>query len=155
MDALVKLYFLRHGPADWPDWEGADDERPLTDAGREEVRAVGEFLVRLKARPALLVASPLPRAAQTAAIAAECLGVKWVEERLLAPGFGMRQWARLRERHREESLMLVGHEPDFSGMIGALTGGRVKVSKAGVALVELKGAERGELRWLFPPAFAR
>ena len=62
----MKLYFLRHGQADWPNWEGPDDDRPLTEAGREEVQAVAQLLVRLKAAPDLILTSPLPRAAQTA-----------------------------------------------------------------------------------------
>jgi len=46
--------------------------------------------------------------------------------------------------------MLVGHEPDFSSAIASLTGGSVKLAKAGVALLELE-AGKGRLRWLFPP----
>ena len=50
--------------------------------------------------------------------------------------------------------MLVGHEPDFSSAIASLTGGNVKLSKAGVALVELDSG-KGKLRWLFPPKIAK
>ena len=50
--------------------------------------------------------------------------------------------------------MLVGHEPDFSLVISALTGGTVKLSKAGVALIDLD-LRKGKLLWLFPPKFAR
>jgi phosphohistidine phosphatase len=60
----MKLYFLRHGEADWPDWKKPDDERPLTKAGRKEMNEVGKFLHRLKVFPDLIVTSPLPRAAQ-------------------------------------------------------------------------------------------
>ena len=68
---------------------------------------------------------------------------------------GPAELRRLREKYPEQDLMLVGHEPDLSGTIGALTGGRVKMSKAAVALVELEsGVSGGRLRWLFPPQFA-
>jgi phosphohistidine phosphatase SixA len=50
--------------------------------------------------------------------------------------------------------MLVGHEPDFSNLIAFLTGGRVKISKAGLALLELKKG-KGELRWLLPAKLGR
>jgi phosphohistidine phosphatase SixA len=33
--------------------------------------------------------------------------------------------------------MLVGHEPDFSSVISALSGASLKLSKAGVALVDI------------------
>jgi phosphohistidine phosphatase len=34
------------------------------------------------------------------------------------------------------SVLLVGHEPDFSGEVGRLTGGRVKLRKGGLAIVD-------------------
>ncbi len=151
----MKLYFLRHGEADWPDWKGADDDRPLTEAGRAEVEAVAQLLVRLNAKPDLILTSPLPRAAQTAMIAAKNLKVKSREEKLLEPGFGAAELARLQKKHAGKDLMLVGHEDDFSRAIGRLTGGRVKLAKAGIALVELPAPNRGRLRWLVPPKIAR
>jgi len=52
--------------------------------------------------------------------------------------------------------MLVGHEPDFTQVISELTGASLKLSKGGVALVDLDPeSEEGKLLWLFPPKFAR
>lgn len=147
----MKLYFLRHGRADWPDWAGADDDRPLTKPGRKEVRAVARLFVRLKVRPDLILTSPLPRAAQTAEIAAKQLGVKCCEEKLLAPDFDLARWQRLQKKHAGKVLLLVGHEEDFSRVIASLTNGRIKLAKAGIALVELESPTRGRLCWLFPP----
>ncbi len=151
----MKLYFLRHGRADWPNWKGPDDDRPLTKAGRKEVRAVARFLVRLKVRPELILTSPLPRAAQTAEIAARELEMKCRVEKLLAPKFDLPRWRRIQKKHAGKVLLLVGHEDDFSRVIAGLTGGRVKLAKAGVALVELESPKSGQLRWLFPPKVAR
>ena len=151
----MKLYFLRHGHADWSRWKGPDDDRPLTKAGKKEAHRVAQLLVRLKVKPDLILTSPLPRAAQTAEIAAKELGVKCVEEKLLAPDFGMSELKRLRKKHAKKCLMLVGHEEDFSRVIAGLTSGRISLAKAGVALVKLKSPERGELRWLFSPKFAK
>ena len=151
----MELYFLRHGEADWPNWKKPDDERPLTKRGKKEMRKVAAFLKRIKARPALIVTSPLPRAAQTAEIAAERLKVKCREDKLLAPGFGREELERLLKKYPEESLMIVGHEPDFSEVISELTGASLKLSKAGTALVELNRSWRnGRLLWLFPPKIA-
>jgi phosphohistidine phosphatase len=152
----MQLYFLRHGEADWPDWNKPDDERPLTKRGKKEMREVAKFLARLKVRPNLIVTSPLPRAAQTAEIAADCLKTKLRTDELLAPGFGMTNLRTLAKRHRAESLMLVGHEPDFSTVISGLTGASLKLSKAGVALLDADiDSEQGKLLWLFPPKLAR
>lgn len=150
----MRLYFLRHGAADWPDWKKPDDERPLTKAGRRELHQVGRFLARLGAKPDLILTSPLPRAVQTADTAAEHLKVRVREEKLLEPGFREEDLKRILRKYPEQLLMLVGHEPDFSEVIGAVSGGDVKISKAGVALVDLHGS-KGKLLWLFPPRLAK
>src|SRR6266508_886921 len=133
----MKLYFLRHGEADWPSWKKPDDERPLTKRGKREMRDVAKFLDRLKVRPDLIVTSPLPRAAQTAEIAADHLKAKLRQDELLAPGFGLSELRTVLKRHRAESLMLVGHEPDFTNVISKLTGATLKLSKGGVVLVDV------------------
>ena len=152
----MQLYFLRHGEADWPGWTKPDDERPLTDFGKKEVRQLGKFLNRLKVKPDLIVTSPLPRALQTAEVTAEELKTKLRQDEALEPGFGISELSTVLKRHRSKALMLVGHEPDFSSVISALTGGFVKMSKAGVALIDIDPeTEKGRLLWLFPPKFAR
>ena len=149
------LYFLRHGEADWPDWKKPDDERPLTKNGKTEMGEVAAFLKRIKAKPDLIVTSPLPRASQTAEIAAERLKIKCREDKLLAPGFYRPDLERLLKKYPEESLMIVGHEPDFSQVIAELTGASLKLSKAGIALVDLNRSSRGaRLLWLIPPKIA-
>ena len=152
----MQLYFLRHGEADWPGWTKPDDERPLTDFGKKEVRQVAKFLNRLKVKPDLIVTSPLPRALQTAEVAVEQLKTKLRQDEALEPGFGISELRTVLKRHRSKVLMLVGHEPDFSSVISALTGTSLKLSKAGVALVDIDSeAQEGRLLWLFPPKFAR
>jgi phosphohistidine phosphatase len=152
----MELYFLRHGEADWPDWKKSDDDRPLTKRGKKEMRDVAKFLDRLKVRPTLIVTSPLPRAAQTAEIAADYLKAKLRKDELLAPGFAATKLRTILKRHRAKVLMLVGHEPDFTETISELTGASLKLSKAGVALLDIDPeSEEGKLLWLFPPKFSR
>lgn len=152
----MEIYFLRHGEADWPDWEKSDDERPLTKRGKKEMHEVAKFLKRVKAGPDVIVTSPLPRASQTAEIAAEHLKTKSRKDKLLAPGCGRQELERVLKKYPAESLMIVGHEPDFSHAIAQLTGGEIKLSKAGIALVELDRSWRsGRLVWLIPPKIAK
>jgi phosphohistidine phosphatase len=152
----MQLYFLRHGEADWPGWTKPDDERPLTDFGKKEVRQVARFLNRLKVKTDLVVTSPLPRASQTAEVAAEQLKTKLRQDEALEPGFGISELRNVLKQHRSKVLLLVGHEPDFSSVISALTGASLKLSKAGVALVDIDpDTEKGRLLWLFPPKVAR
>jgi len=142
----MQLYFLRHGEADWPAWTKPDDERPLTDFGKKEARQVAKFLDRLKVKPDL----------QTAEAAAEQLKTKLCQDEALEPGFGIGELSTVLKQHGSKVLMLVGHEPDFSSVISALTGGFIKMSKAGVALIDIDPeTEKGRLLWLFPPKFAR
>jgi phosphohistidine phosphatase SixA len=151
----MKLYFLRHGKADWPRWNKPDDERPLTPEGKIEVAAVAKFLARLEVAPVILT-SPLPRARQTAEIAGKYLEAEVREEPLLRPGFDASRLRKILENYSGKSLMVVGHEPDFTRAIFQLTGGRTRLSKAGVALVEFETTSmKGELRWLVPPKLTR
>jgi phosphohistidine phosphatase len=150
----MKLYFFRHGAADWPNWNKPDDERPLTKAGAKEVRKVAKLLSQLKTAP-LILTSPLPRASQTAELAAEVLGVEMRKATDLKPGFNAARLAKLLQEFSGRDLMVVGHEPDFSHTIRELTGGAIKLSKAGIALVDLDEASMsGRLRWLVPPKIA-
>ena len=151
----MKLYLLRHGKADWPNWDQPDDERPLTEEGRKEVAAVAKLLSRLEITPVILT-SPLPRASQTAEIASKYLNAKVRTEPLLRPGFDAVRLGKILKNFSGKSLMVVGHEPDFTRTILQLTGANTKMSKAGVALIELEtGPMKGVLRWLVPPKFAK
>lgn len=151
----MKLYLLRHGKADWPNWDRPDDERPLTEEGKKEVAAVAKLLARLEIKPVILT-SPLPRASQTAEIAGQHLKASVRTEPLLRPGFEARQLRKILKNFSGKSLMVVGHEPDFTRTILQLTGGNTKMAKAGVALVELESESMtGVLRWLVPPKFAK
>lgn len=148
----MRIYFLRHGEANWPAWQGPDSERPLTEKGIAEMQVVAQGIGRL--RPdAIVLTSPLRRAAQTAEILGRVLGTAVAVEPRLAPGFDLPQLRALIEEYPGRDLLLVGHEPDFSSVIAAVTGGRVRMAKAGLACVELSfGPDLiGELQWLVPP----
>jgi len=120
------------------------------------MRDVAKFLDRLKVRPDLIVTSPLPRAAQTAEIAADYLKAKVRKDESLAPGFGRSKLRTVVKRHRANVLMLVGHEPDFTNVISGLTGASLKLSKAGVALVDVDPeSEKAKLLWLLPPKIGK
>ena len=148
----MNLFFLRHANADWPEWNKPDDERPLTKRGKKESRQVAKFLERTKVSIDLIVTSPLPRAAQTAKIVARRLKAKLDKNERLAPGFSAAKLNALLKSHRRGALMIVGHEPDFSGVVRTLTGGAIKLAKAGIAVVQLEQPTmRGRLLWLVSP----
>ena len=152
----MKLYFLRHGEADWPNWSKSDDERPLTERGKEEMKKIAAFLERMELSLDQIVTSPLPRAKQTAEIVAERFKMKLREDKNLEPGFDSAGLQGILEKYPGEHVMIVGHEPDFTKTISALTGASLKLSKAGLVLIDLdRTAMRGRLLWLFPPKVAK
>ena len=157
--AGLGLYFLRHGKAlSRAEWDEDDGRRPLTPDGADEIERVGATLAAMGVRPDVIVSSPLARAWRTAELAADALGMagEVVADERLAHGFDIRALKALLADHRPQgSIMLVGHEPDFSAVIGALTGGaRVVCKKGGLARVDVDGygIGRGQLVWLLPPS---
>lgn len=157
---MTNLYFLRHGVAhDRDEWRGDSDElRPLTEAGRAAMRHQAVILARLGLKLSAIFSSPLVRARQTADLVAEAFpNVSLIEDPLLKPGFNSEALAKLLKTHRPQgAILLVGHEPDFSEVIAALTDGHVVMKKGGLARVRLatkldKRELRGELLWLATP----
>lgn len=153
----MQLLFLRHGPAESKAaWAGEDEDRPLTDQGRLLVGDLGCSLSRLKAFPEVVLTSPYLRARQTAEIVGECLGApESVEiDKRLAPGFGLKQLEKVVHDHAGAgTIMLVGHDPDFSDLVRTITGGRLSIRKGGLAQVEIPDSKvmKGRLVCLLVP----
>ncbi|HLM85866.1 MAG TPA: histidine phosphatase family protein [Solirubrobacteraceae bacterium] len=149
-----QLWLLRHAEAE-PHGTRADAERRLTRRGRQQARAAGVAIARLQAAFDAVLFSPRVRARQTAELAAE----GWGEEQRarlevhepLAGDFDVTQaLSALSVVPADGRLLLVGHEPDFSRLLGDLTGARAEVKKGGLAIVRLEGAS-GELVALLRP----
>ena len=135
------LWLLRHGDAA----DGSPDaERPLTKKGERQSRAAGRALKRLGVEMDACLTSPKVRAADTAKLACEALGIVPKHEPKLAGGpfDGEALAAGL-----GDNVLLVGHDPDFSMAVHALTGAQVRMKKGGLA-----GVEKGELMVLLRPA---
>jgi phosphohistidine phosphatase len=124
------IYLLRHGDAE--DGDGDDSARRLTKKGERQARAAGRALERLGVQIDACLASPKVRARDTAALACESLGVDPEEAGELRGGdFDPGALAA----GRGETL-LVGHEPDFSRAIEAVTGAEVDLKKGGLAAID-------------------
>jgi phosphohistidine phosphatase len=125
------IWLLRHGDAQ----DGSpDSERPLTDKGRGQSRSAGAALAALGVEIDACLTSPKVRAVDTARIACEQLdGLEPREEPRLAGGeFDPEELAA----GLGENVLLVGHEPDFSDAIRALTSARVDLKKGGLAAID-------------------
>lgn len=157
------LYLVRHGVAVPSGTPGiADDDRPLTLQGARKMREVARGLASLELKLDRIVTSPLPRAQRTAAILARVLGLTDVVEEadVLRAGRSaatIRDWL---EVQREKRLMLVGHDPAFSDLVGLLVTGRADrpicaLRKGGVACLQRSEDGLWDLEWLARPRLLR
>jgi phosphohistidine phosphatase len=150
----MDLYFLRHAEAEEQDMGQSDADRELTGKGREQAQRAAAWLRKRKVKLDLILTSPSLRAVQTAEPVAEVLGVEIEEDARLTPGsLNLRTLrAALEAVGRPASVLLVGHEPDFSTLITRLTGEPVEMRKSALALVQgLELAEdEMELVWVVP-----
>ena len=160
----MQLYLLRHGialPHGTPDV--ADDDRPLTPKGEKRTRQVAYGWKEMKLDLDRIVTSPLPRAFRTAEIFARVLGdpdLLESRDELKADrsAASIAEWIKTRA---EASLMLVGHNPAFSELIGQLTIGQpqpliCELRRAGIASLSRTGeAETFRLDWVVRPRLIR
>lgn len=163
----MRLYLMRHGrAASRADWTAADAERPLTDEGRARTASAAHGLAALGIAAAAAITSPYVRARETAAIVAAELGLPLEMEAGLEPGADLAALASVLAAHADAGeLLVVGHEPDLSTLVGELIAGRrgaqIEMKKGACACVDLPAsavrkaagaAERlagaGTLRWL-------
>ncbi len=77
---------------------------------------------------------------------------KLVSDDRVIPGFDLTRLEDILQDHPDVgALMLVGHEPDFSNVVGRLVGGRIIMKKGGIAYVECAEASleiEASLVWL-------
>jgi phosphohistidine phosphatase SixA len=115
----MRVYLCRHAEAAPGE---PDDLRELTDAGREQARALGERLAGLAEPPALVVSSPLLRARQTADEVSAATGATQLVDRRLGPGATVDALRETVAGAGEGPVATVGHQPDCSEIAVAVTG---------------------------------
>ncbi len=131
----MKLFIMRHGPAEDVSPSGRDGDRALTPEGRERTRAVARALIAEGEAPLTIISSPLVRALQTAEIVAAITDLEQrvrdakdgggatgaVEiRREMAPGGDALGLVHELVRSGRKRAMVVGHEPDLSMLVSAL-----------------------------------
>jgi len=159
----MELYVLRHAIALSAAEAGVsqDAERPLSEEGVDKMKKIAAAMSRIGVEVDLVLSSPYVRAKDTAILAHERMGK---QSRLefsdaLASGQDAKHiLAELKQRFQKtRSIMIVGHEPDLSSLIGRITSlGRLRLEmkKAGLAkieITELAPELKGNLEWLLTP----
>ena len=127
----MRLIVVRHAHAE----PGEPDElRPLSARGRTEARALGQTLAARG--PSLVLSSPLLRARETAAAIEKASGAELRIEERLAPGATLEDVLEALDG-LEGAIVTVGHQPDCSEIVEALTGRDESFPPAGHVELEL------------------
>lgn len=160
----MKLVLVRHGIAgDRRDAEHfglADEARPLTAEGRKRMKRVAAGLRENVDKVTLIATSSFLRAVQTAEILARAFdGPPMTETASLAPGAApsvLLDW--LREQHRDDTIVVVGHEPELGQWISwALTANDrpfLTLRKGGACMLEFDKdvtLRTARLHWVMAP----
>ena len=158
----MELFVLRHGEAGKPLIPPAQDfQRTLTQIGIKKVKDVGDSLKEWKVNLDKILTSPLKRSLETASIIAKVLNM---EDRLekcesLGPEGNRSDLYKILSRmKRQSTVMIVGHEPYLSTLIGEVISGNpnshISLKKGGLAKLEIQTffpKASGELKWLLTP----
>jgi len=162
----MKLYIVRHAIAQDRGSVGiSDQDRALTEEGREKMRRASAGLRSLGYIPELLLTSPLLRARQTADILLEELGkgIELAVTPALSPSATRQELYRLIGLHsKRNSLMLVGHQPSLGEIAGEIVFGSserfIELKKGGVCAIEIEGVRgtpKGRMVALVTPSILR
>jgi len=150
----MKLYLVQHGEALAKD---VDPDRPLSEAGRSAVRAIGARLAAGGLRVDWIMHSGKTRAEQTAALLAGCLETARPIEACagLEPNDAVAPLAAEAASWLEDT-MLVGHLPFMARLTGFLIGGadspEVVLFEPGTVLcLERSDSMRWQIAWMLRP----
>jgi phosphohistidine phosphatase SixA len=154
--ADLELYLLRHAHAgNAAQWTGDDALRPLSAKGRRQAEKLGRHLANLQFEPDSILTSPKLRALETAQIVADSLGVGVTTDERLASGVDLDVLGGIISGDGGRKIVLVGHDPDFSGICGELIGiSYLTLKKGALARIDVSlplARDAGQLRWLLPP----
>ncbi len=137
---MPNLMIMRHGKSDWDAGARDDHSRPLSPRGVAAAERMGEVIRDLGIIPDLVISSTAVRARATAELARITGG--WPSRLVLDDdlyGASPRGTLEVVARHGGdcERVMVVGHEPTWSMLIKAVTGGTCAMRTAAVADIEM------------------
>lgn len=164
---MKTILFLRHGKSDWNARFGRDHERPINERGRTDARRMGRFLAEIECLPDRILSSSAVRARTTLEYAREEGDWEEISTEITSALYEASPadvLALVQEQEDTfERLLLVGHEPTWSTMVGKLVGeAGVRITTATVARVDFRVGQwkqvafgSGELQWLVTPKLLR
>ena len=133
---MKTLHLLRHAKSDWSEPAVADHDRPLNRRGKRARSVVAEHVAGWNVD--LVVCSTARRARQSAKPVVAALGcrVQYAEALYATDAEGLLEVVRALS-DREESVMLVGHNPSLEGFTAMLCGQSPSYPTAALGTIDL------------------
>jgi phosphohistidine phosphatase SixA len=154
------VVLFRHGIAEEATADKKDEERGLTRDGHSRMKEIARGLERVLPKAQAIYTSPLLRAVQTALWVS-----KGYQSRVtinttdaLAPGASAKDFRALVDSIKERRVIIVGHEPNLTRALGALTGvdtAKLELKKGGCYGVRMLADGSATFEWLLPPRVLR
>ncbi|MEL7059812.1 MAG: histidine phosphatase family protein [Acidobacteriota bacterium] len=158
---MKELIWMRHGKSDWNAAWTDDAGRALRPRGQRAAATMGRFLAAAGLAPDRLIASHAVRARDTAEgarVAGGFTASLEIDDGLYAANLPAALDLVRRQNDELGRLMVVGHEPIASGIVATLSGARVAMVTAAIAVIDLEveawsavTAGCGRLRLFLPP----
>ena len=158
---MKTLFILRHAKSSWDNRDLSDFERPLNERGLKAAPLMGRVMKEKQFTPDLILSSPATRARQTAELVKEAAGIESdirFDERIYEASPARLLEVVAEQNESLDSILLVGHNPGFEGLLRALTGEFQPMSTATLAVIDLQitkwseiNSSPGNLRSLIRP----
>lgn len=142
-----RLIVMRHAKSSWDNESMSDHERPLNDRGRKEAPEVARKLVELGWVPDLVLSSDSERTRETwecmEGVFEENIEVAWLSEFYHG---GMNEvFEALEDLDDEETVLVLGHNPGWEGVVTWLSADSITMTTANAALLEADGESWDEV----------
>jgi phosphohistidine phosphatase SixA len=158
-DSVVNVFIMRHGEAE--SVAKTDMQRELTREGREDVEQMSTSYRDELSQVDIIWASPYLRAQQTAELMSAQLltrpSTPVTTQPFLPPNGNPRDVLAELESHRDQTVLIISHQPLVGVLVEALAGlepGRYRMGTGSLACLSTEVYAKGccELRWLHQPA---
>ncbi|MEN8929114.1 MAG: histidine phosphatase family protein [Flavobacteriales bacterium] len=159
---MKHLYLVRHAKSDWANPGLPDFERPLNERGNRDKKLMGKRLAEKSVLPNAFISSSSKRTTQTSVALAKKIGfptreIQFYEEIYHASPFVMLSFINKTE-NKNNSLMLVGHNPGISMLCDYLCNYAIDFPTLGMAKISFEvddwmevSAQTGTLDWFDYP----
>ena len=163
---MLTLLILRHAKPENTAASGRDQDRPLSDRGKQDAALIGRYLSAIDSQPDSVITSSALRARSTVDIAAES-GAWHCPIHPTDIFYDTTPAVALEEVQAEPDtttlLLISGHEPAWSALVSLLIGGgSMHFPAGGLACVEFPAQHwrdvqpsGGQLEWLITPHVLR